>query len=232
MTISTLSLQNYTLLIAGIINLVMSILVFSRGIKHNKVNRYFSLLTFFNFLWALSLFFARVLPTNDWLFWARLAYPSSLGIALSLFYFSVYFPFAIKKISKVVNYIIILPAIFFTIIPYVNNLFIISYSKHIEQTLYILYYNKLLYISFGVYFSILVFITIIHLIKKYKVSENIFRKQILFLLIAIVIGLIAGSYFDLIICYFGNFKHAWAGPPFTLLMNFVVFYLIFHNKEN
>ena len=41
----------------------------------------------------------------------------------------------------------------------------------------------------------------------------------------------AGSYFDLIICYFGNFKHVWAGPPFTLLMNFVVFYLIFNKKE-
>jgi hypothetical protein len=84
-----MSTQNILLLLAGGINLIMSILVFSRGVKHNKINLYFSLLTFFNFLWAISLFFARVLPTNDWLFWARLAYPSSLGIVVSLFYFSI-----------------------------------------------------------------------------------------------------------------------------------------------
>jgi hypothetical protein len=77
----------------------------------------------------------------------------------------------------------------------------------------------------------LVFIIVFNLIKKYRVSENIFRKQILFLLIAIIIGLMAGSYFDLIICYFGNFSYAWVGPPFTLLMNFVVFYLIFHHQD-
>ena len=226
-----MSIQNILLLVAGVINLIMSVLVFSRGIKHNRVNRYFSLLTFFNFLWAFSLFFAQVLPTDDWLFWAKLAYPSSIGIVLSLFYFSVYFPFAIKKIPKILNYIILLLAVFFIIIPYINNLFIIDYSKYIEQALYILYYNKSLYIAFGVYFFILVFATVFNLIKKYKVSENIFRKQILFLLIAIIIGLMAGSYFDLIICYFGNFKHVWIGPPSTLLMNFVVFYLILHRKE-
>jgi hypothetical protein len=78
-----MSIQNILLLVAGIINLIMSILVFSRGIKHNKINRYFSLLTFFNFLWAISLLFAKALPVDSWMFWAKLAYPSSLGIALS-----------------------------------------------------------------------------------------------------------------------------------------------------
>jgi hypothetical protein len=141
MTITTLGLQNYTLLIAGIINLIMSILVFSRGIKHNKVNLYFSLLTFFNFLWALSLFFAQILGIKYWFFWAELAYPSSLGIAVSLFYFSIYFPFAIKKISKITNYIILLPAIFFSVVVYINNFFIIDAIKYVEQDLYVLYYN-------------------------------------------------------------------------------------------
>ena len=68
--------------------------------------------------------------------------------------------------------------------------------------------------------------------NKYKSSEILFKKQILFLLFTIVIGLALGSYFDLITCYFGNFDYVWVGPPFTLLMNFAVFYLIFSaNKE-
>ncbi|MDD5749980.1 MAG: hypothetical protein PHO91_04395 [Patescibacteria group bacterium] len=68
-----LSIQNTLLLIAGLINLVMSIIVFSRGIK-NKINLYFGLLTFSNFLWALGLFLSRVLLfiSEYWLFWSAL----------------------------------------------------------------------------------------------------------------------------------------------------------------
>ena len=143
-----MGIQNILLLVAGIINIIMSILVLARGIKHNKVNLYFSLLTFFNFLWALSLFFAQTLVTENWFLAAQLAYPSSLGIAVSLFYFSVHFPFVIKRISKITNYIILLPAIFFVVIPYVDNLFIISSVKYVDQNLYVLYYNKLTYIAF------------------------------------------------------------------------------------
>jgi hypothetical protein len=95
----------------------------------------------------------------------------------------------------------------------------------------VLYYNNWLYIIFGVYFFFLIFAAVFNLINKYRISESIFKKQILLLTLSIIIGLSVGSYVDLIICYFGNFKHVWAGPPFTLLMNFVVFYLIFNKKE-
>ena len=110
-----LIIKNSILLTAGILNLAMSLFIISRGWK-NKVNLYFSLFTFFNFLWALSILLARILESDFYFFWAMLAYPISLGIAVSLFYFSVYFPFSRQSLKKYVHFLILIPGIILSII--------------------------------------------------------------------------------------------------------------------
>ncbi|MDP2784422.1 MAG: histidine kinase N-terminal 7TM domain-containing protein [Sulfurimicrobium sp.] len=230
MIITSLHLQNGTLLIAALINIVMSIIVFSRGMK-NKINLYFGLLTFFNFLWALSLFFARTLESDIWFLAAQLAYPFALGIAVFLLYFSLYFPFINHKFNYIVHFLIWIPAIFLAVIPFISGAFIVSSEKHISQTLYILYYYKPMYVIFTVYFFIIVITAIFNLFKKYKKIDGPLSKQTRWLSFAIIIGLLTGSYFDLILCYFGNFKYVWIGPIFTAFMNGYVFYLITSSKE-
>ena len=226
-----MSTQIIVLLASGIINLIMSIFILSRGVKHNKVNLYFSLLTFFNFLWATSLALGNIFISDLWKMFARLAYPASLGIAIFLFYFTYHFPFRLKKINNLTNILIWIPAVLFSVIIFIDNLFITNFIQNLGGIFYNLEYNNISYILFAIYFFIVVLAAVYNLVNKYKSSEVLFKKQILFLLFTIIIGLALGSYFDLISCYFGIFNYAWAGPPFTLLMNFAVFYLIFSNRE-
>lgn len=224
--------QNLVLLIAGLINLIMSILVISRGWR-NKVNLYFSLLTFFNFLWALGLFFSRYLfdISTLWLFWAQSTYFSALGIIISLFNFSIYFPLKIKNINKYFIYIISIILFVLWLVVFKWDLFIVEYSYDYINDVYVLFYNKTMYLSYSVFFLFLGVFALYNLIYKYVIFEKIFKKQILFLLITVIFGLIFGAYFDLVLCYFNIFKFNWLGPLFTLPMNFAAFYLVYISKK-
>lgn len=223
--------QNITLLVASLINLAMSIFILTRSSK-NKINLYFSLLTFFVFLWSLGLFLARVFIAQDiWVFWMKLTYPAAIGVMASLFYFCFYYPFPSAKIKKSINFFLWPLTIFLAFIVYVKKLFIIGYETNIQLDRYTLFYNKPMYIFYGAYFILVVVFSLILLIKKYHRAEVIFKKQILILLITIIIAFICGSYFDLITCYFGDFRYFWLGPIFTFFMNAVVFYLIISPKE-
>ena len=232
MIITSLHLQNGTLLIAALINIVMSVIVFSRGVK-NKINLYFGLLTFFNFLWVIGMLIGRVLTLG--MFWyyagALLIYPIALGIAIFLYYFCISFPMQIKRLSNLNNLLVILPAIVMSIIVYMKGWFILSYYKDIVHTEYTLYVNKLPYSIYSLYFIVLVILALKELHKKIKVLDSVFRKQIIMLFIAILIGLIFGVYFDLVLFYFGNYHYIWLGPIFTAFMNAYVFYLITSSKE-
>lgn len=230
MVITTLHLQNYSLLVAGLINFAMSIFIIARGYK-NKVNLYFSLLTFSTFLWSLSVFLARTISSNDWFFWSVLAYPAALGIAVSLFYFSFHFPFMGSKLSRISSFFILFPAIILSIISFIPGWFIIKTEKIISETLYILYYYEPVYIIYAFYFLIIILLAVYNFINKYIKAEYIYKKHIKLIIITIILGLIVGSYCDLFICYFGNFRYVWVGPIFTLLMNFAVFKLINSSKE-
>lgn len=225
-----LIIKNGILLAAGLLNLFMAIFVISRGYK-NKVNLTFSLLTFFNFLWAISVFFGRVLPSDGWYFWAIFAYPASLGITIALFYFSIYFPFILKGFKKIYHFMILIPGILLAIVSFIPNWFVVNTYHDANITEYTLYYLKPIYLIFALYFFILIILAVYNLYLKHKTSELVYKKQITLLLLTIIIGLIVGSYFDLVLCYFGNFKYIWIGPPFTLLMNAVVFYLIFSARD-
>jgi len=225
-----MNVQNIVLLVSGLINLIMSIFIFSRGWK-NKVNLYFGLLTLSTFFWATSLALANAVAGDYWRMFARIPYPASLGIAIFLFYFSIHFPFKQKSINLWTHLLIWLPAILFSVFVFIDNFFITGFNQNSDGIFYMIYYNNLVYIFFSLYFIAVVLAAVYCLIDKYKKAEILFRKHILFLLFTIIIGLVLGSLFDLILCYFGNFNYAWAGPPFTLLMNFSVLYLIFSNKE-
>ena len=228
-----MTIQNVILLIAGVINLIMSVIIFSRGIK-NKVNLYFSLLTFFNFLWAISLLLGRT-TTIDFIWYeggAILAYSAALGIAMSLYYFSVHFPaLIIKKVRPIYNYIIVILGVILSIVPYINNVFILGYNKDIIRQEYNLFVNKPIYIVYSIYFISVVLLAVYNFYSKQKILEGIFKKRIRILLLTIIIGLVFGSYFDLFICYFANYEYSWLGPASTVFMNTYVFYLIFYTKN-
>ena len=231
MTISALSLQNFTLLIAGVINLAMSILVFSRGVKHNKVNLYFSLLTFFNFLWAISLLSSNIFSSDVLAEIAyRTSYLAAVGIAVSLFYFSLCFPYKIKSFKLHNDLLVLIFSAIISIFIY-SKWHIIFFERGLSLSDWSIDYYKPFYIIYSLFFLSLVISATYFLANRLHNLESWLKNKIKILLITIIIGLIFGVYFDLILCYFGNFGYIWFGPMFTAFMNGYVFYLIFHNKE-
>lgn len=228
--ISPLGWKNWLLLLSSAISLFMAIFIFSRGIK-NKVNLHFSLLTISTFLWGISLFFGRTMIIGQWKFWAYFAYIAALAIAVFLFYFTLYFPYKIKDLKIWQHLLIILPAIFLSSIIYVKNYFIVRAVQDVVNTEYVLVHNKFFYILYSLYFLIMILLALHFLWIKQKNADGILKNGLLILFVAILLGLIFGTYFDLILCYFGNFYYIWIGQIFTLLMNMAVFYLIFFTKE-
>jgi hypothetical protein len=231
MILTSLALQDYTLLIAGIINLIMSILVLSRGIKHNKINRYFSLLTFFNFLWAIGLFLSKAILFGSPAEIAyRTAYFAAIGIATSLFYFTLYFPYKNKNLKLYQHLFVILMTIILAVLSY-SKLNIIDFSKGLNSVDWFVNYYKPFYWVYSLFFLYMVILAITFLITKLKTVDNILKNNIKFLLITISIGLTFGAYFNLVLPYFQNWNYEYAGPIFTAFMNVYVFYLIFNKKE-
>lgn len=221
--------QNLALLVAGLINLSMSMFVLGRGIK-NKVNLFFSLLAFFNFLWAGSLFLSQILNIDKFAeFFYRTAYLAAMGISVFLFYFSLYFPFKNQKIKKTFHVFVISSSLILSIMVY-TKLHIIKFIRTVNLVDWNVLYNNNFYIIYSLIFFCVIISAIYFLISKLKNLDGIMYSRTVNLTVTIIIGLIFGSYFDLILCYFGNFSYIWFGPIFTLFMNIYVFYLITSKK--
>jgi hypothetical protein len=225
-----LNLQNVFLLIAGLVNLAMTIIVMKRGIK-SKINLYFALLTFFNFTWVICLILAYTMSNINMVnFYDRSTNLSGIGIIVSLFYFTLHFPYQREKISDIKTKIIWLLAIVLSILIY-TKWFVVNTVWVDKFPHYVAYYYKPVFILYAVYFFVLAIWSIYFLVKKYKLAEGPIKQQLQSLILAIIVGLVFGACFDIIVPYFGDFSPGWLGPVFTLFMNIVVFRAIRSPKE-
>ena len=146
-----MNIQVAILLVSGFINLVMSVFIFSRGIK-NKVNLYFSLLTFFNFLWAVSLLVFDFVDSEDLLkLSASLPYTAAWLIAIYLFYFSVEFPYRIFDLSKLYKWII--NSITFVVVIYTTVFYRFFVPNVAIVPEHIAYYRTDFYIVYTIFFA-------------------------------------------------------------------------------
>jgi len=221
-----MSIQNILLLLAGIINLIMSILVFSRGIKHNKINRYFSLLTFFNFLWATVLIFINLGISYELTrFFASIVYPIALMVVVSLFYFIINFPYKLFELPTIYKSIINLTMLFYSI--FCIFFYKIFVWKVVLTPKVIIYYEFWTYSIYTFILIALMLVGIVILFLKLKKTENTFKQPLRLVLIAVIIGTAVGSYSNLFLMYFHNLDYNYLGPLFTLFINFTAFYLIF-----
>ena len=228
-----MSIQNILLLVAGLINIVMSVIVFSRGIK-NKVNLYFGLLTFFNFLWASGLIILNLAINYELTqFFASFIYPVALMVVVSLFYFIIYFPYKIFNLSKVYSVVISIIVAAYTIFCLVwYKVFVPSVKLFPAVSIN---YEMRSYLIYAILLVILMLSSIFILFIKLNKAQGHYRGQLKWILIAVIFGTLAGSYFNLFFMYFHDVSYNFLGPLFTLVINFTVFYFIFlakHNKKS
>ena len=205
-----LIIKNSILLTAGILNLAMSLFIISRGWK-NKVNLYFSLFTFFTFLWALGLIFVNAgISEEVSRFFASFVYPVALLIIVNVFYFTIYFPYKIFDIQKFYKRLIRFFIVVFTI--FCIGFYKIFVYKVVLIPEIIVYYEFWSYTLYSVVLSILMLSSIGILFYKYKKAEGVFRPQLLLVLLAIIMGVLAGGYFNLFLMYFHNYNYDHLGP--------------------
>lgn len=223
------SIQIVTLILAAFCNLVMSITISFRGWK-NPIYKYFSLMTFFNVLWALGLLLFNVSNNPEVVrFFVSFIYLAALLVVLNLFYFACYFPFKIFHFDKIWQTIL-------TFILSIYSLYFILFYKNFIPTVNVYgqnnnTFNFLPYTIFTIILFLLMLASIIILSIKYFRIERIFKKSILLILIGVAVGVGVGSYTNLIAMYFNNFNSYHLGPLFTLVINFMAFYLIFSKRD-
>ncbi|MCB9802795.1 hypothetical protein H6761_02115 [Candidatus Nomurabacteria bacterium] len=217
------------LFLAAILNLIMSLIIIRRGWK-NPINKYFSLMTFFNILWAGGLLLFRLSNNYEVVrFSASFIYFASLLVVLNLFYFTIHFPF--KNVNLNDYFKKILSFIF-----YVASLYFLFFYQKFSLSVKINYlntvvYEPIAYLIFTIVLSILMLLAIVHLWLKYLKADKIFKRSIFLVLLGVIVGVAAGSYFNLYAMYFDEFRFYYLGPLFTLAINFVAFYLIFLKKD-
>lgn len=222
-------IQIITLILAAVCNLVMSITITTRGWK-NPIYKYFSLMTFFNVLWASGLLIFNVSNNPEIVrFFVSFIYFVALLVILNLFYFSWYFPFKIFNFDKIWQNIL-------TLIIFIYSLYFIFFYRQFVPSVNVAGQNDCVfsfvpYNIFSIVLSILMLCSIVILFIKYFSADKVFKKSILLILIGTILGVIAGSYFNLFYMNFGQVDNYHLGPLFTLVINFMAFYLIFSKRD-
>ncbi|MBU1036603.1 hypothetical protein KKF32_01030 [Patescibacteria group bacterium] len=220
-----MNIKNLILIIVAVLNFILGIIIFSKN-KKNIVNILFVLLMLGVSLWSMGLALSRELAgTLDSLNWSRSTYFSSLFIGLILFYFSVVFPYS-KKISFYNNILGLVPFVFLSLMMILKSDFIIK-----EMLVMPWGYDNVYMIGYPVFLIVLIYyfvLSFINFIRKYLNSEGIIRIQLRFIIISFGIASIFGIIFDLILPYYNYWKLNWLGPYFTIIVLFLIFYLIFY----
>src|SRR3989344_1981484 len=226
----TLLLENYSLLMAGIINLFMSIFLISRA-QQSKMHLYFSLLTLFCFTWTLGLFLSRsMIDLSSTLLFTRSTYVSAIAIMISLLYFVIHFPYATNRLNSIHKMMVWIPAILISILVY-SNFFIVNIRHAYSEYEFSHSFYKLSYWIYFIYIIAISLVAVYFLLKKFSITEKLFKNQVVLLLTTIIIAMIFGVYFNLFIIYFGDFRFNWLGPIFTVFMNMAVFRLLLFTKN-
>lgn len=222
-----MSYQNIILLIAAGVNLLMSILVFARGVRNNKINLYFSLLTFFNFLWAACLYVLYMFISESiTIFFTSVVYPIGIIIVVMLYMFILHFPYQIKKLRKVIKLFFLVSILWTSIF---CTLFFNNFVLGVDiNPVVVSHFAYIPYTIFFVNFLLLMLLVINILLLKIHLSEGMAKFQLKLLFFGVFIGLIVGFSFNLLFFYFGKIDmYYYMGPLFTLVINFVAFYLIY-----
>lgn len=184
--------MNY-LALSGVITficcLLNSIFVFFKAPKL-RVNQTLSLCSFFIALWGVGLFWSFYLTNyNDVLFWGR--FLNTVAIWIPAFFLHFVYSY-VKKEQSIEIY-----ATYFIALSYF--LIAIFYPEHfvsnVSKREWFLYYPDpgIIYYFFPFYFFILVSRGVFYLIEKYRVACGETKNQILYLSIAMAIGLNGGG---------------------------------------
>jgi len=218
------------LIIVAIFNLGIGLIVLL-GSKDERAHRIFFLLASSVFLWALGIAF--FLLTTNLIFaeaWVAIYYTAAAFIAYLSLVFALNYPENTTRTS--IMWLLLLPAIGVSATLLVPNGLIGSvhtgaggHSVQLQGGWYLLYASYFIVYLYGAFLVIAA-----RMRRAVKQRDTRLHKQLKYMLIGMVLAGTFGTFFNLIVPWFGNYGLIWVGPLFSFLYITTIFYAIIRHK--
>jgi signal transduction histidine kinase len=214
------------LLSTGILfNLGLGLLVFTRPSTYKRINTIFSLLCLACAFWNLGALMVGVIEQVGWkLFWIRFVFGTSFFLPAILVHFSLIFPTCQHRINFLKTLILYSPPLVFSaliptglIVKSILQIEPIRFEYGAVHRFIAVYF--LVYLSSGLYF----------LFKTYRSSIGIYRLQIKYCFIGMLLSSITGLVTNLLLPILGTSRFGGLGPSFTMIMvGFITYSILKH----
>ncbi|MBN2058299.1 MAG: PAS domain S-box protein [Candidatus Saganbacteria bacterium] len=218
---------NFVLLVTLAINLGLGLYIYVRS-RRNIFNRVFSAILLVVSLWTLSILaFVNSTTAVDVLFWRKLT-PVGPAIFTALFlYFSLIFPFRLKKSVFINIPLLLVPGIFFALLSFFTGkmvrILVVQDPFHLFLARPIFDWGYNLYTLYLVAYFLLA-LGILTIKLRHSSQEQ--RRQIAYILAGVGSTFLLGSITSLFLPLFGIVELFVFGPSFTLVMICLICYAI------
>ena len=219
-------LTDIILILSFFVNLGLGIIIFTRPAPfYKKINIIFSSLCLASALWGLGVLMVFIFKDMEWkLFWIRFIFATSSFIPGIFLHFSLVFPNYHHKINLYKSLLIYFPPLFFLAI--IQTKLIVKSIIQIEP--YITQYG-VMHKFVLVYFIIYLSLGFYYLLKTYGRSIGIYRLQIKYCFLGMLIASTIGFTTNLILPLLGTSKYSGLGPSFTVIMvGFTTYAIVKH----
>ncbi len=213
------------LLISFLFNLCLGFFVSTRSSTHKRINIVFSLLCLACALWIFGALMVSISERVDWkLFWIRFVFGTSCFLPAILLHFSLIFPVYQYRLGFLKTLILYSPPLIFLacsptelIVKSILQIKPIKLDYGMMHRFLAFYF--IIYLSLGFYF----------LSKTYRTLKGIYRLQIKYCFIGMLLASIVGLVTNLIIPIFGTSRFSGLGPSTTIIMvGFITYSIIKH----
>jgi len=224
-----MDIKNLILVVIAVLNFFVGLIVILRNYK-NKINVSFALLLFSVVGWSIALAMSRELAgTLEALKWSRSSYYFAIFIAYFFLSFTLVFPYVNKGSTKIRQILSALPLLFVLVILLKGNLMITGLTE--KPWGYDISYGQIWYLFYSTVFAFYMLWAYINLAIKRNKAIGYTKFQVSVVLYGFVIAGLFGTIFDLILPYYNYWKLNWLGPYFTIILLFVIAYLLFYNPK-
>jgi hypothetical protein len=193
-----------------VVNIILSIIVISRGLTNKRFNIFFGLMSFTVALWSFSIIGFYSDNLKYYFNWLSLTHFSAMSSSVLLCYFSVYFPSLNNVIYKKIKYI--LPVIFLSTTYFLFFSDFIVSSNFSDNYSYNINGGYVFYQIFLILYFILSYITLY--IQYKESSDGNVKQQIKYIFFGALCASLFGSVTNLIFPVIGVFNFTWLGPIF------------------
>ncbi len=219
--------QNIILFVIVILNILLGFTLVRKNYR-NEINISYALITLWTSIWTLGIAFFRYSDDLSVLFfWNKIFIIFAAIIFSSIFHFCLVFPHTEIKITNFLRFLIYLPNI-------IIILAVLTPGVMIEDIVINDWGNESIlgrgYIYYGLYISLLTFISFVILINKFKKSFGRYKIQLVYTILGIFISVIFGATFNLIYILLGNYKYIWLGPYASFIMFLFIGYAILKHR--